>query len=65
MDSLYFKPEFSGNSEGDLEAHLLRNMDWKDIHIFAKHQQVRRFPLTLVGKAKLWYQSMHPYQGEN
>ena len=33
-----------------------------DTHNFAAGQRVQRFPLTLVGEARLGYQSIHPFQ---
>ena len=35
-----------------------------DTHNFAEGQRVQRFPLTLAGEAKLWYQSIHSFQGK-
>ena len=58
----YFKPEFSGKSEEDFGAHLLKTIDWMNIHNFQKDQRVRRFPLTLAGEARLWNQSIHSFQ---
>ena len=55
----HFKPEFSGKSEEDEEAQLLRN-DWMDIHQFQEGVKVQRFCLTLVGEARLWYESLRP-----
>ena len=45
-----FKHECSGMPENQ-ETHLLRTTDWVDTHNFAANQTVRRFPLTLPGKA--------------
>ena len=39
----YFKPEFSGKPEEDVEAHLLRTNDWMETHNFPNDQKVRRF----------------------
>ena len=54
----YFKPEFSGKPEEDAEAHLLRTSDWMETHNFPNDQQVRRFCLTLMGEARLWYETL-------
>ena len=54
----YFKPEFSGKPEEDAEAHLLRNNDWVETHNFPNDQKVRRFCLTLMGEARLWYETL-------
>ena len=53
----HFKPEFSGKPEEDAEAHLLRTSDWMETHNFPKVLKVQRFCLTLIGEARLWYQS--------
>ena len=39
----HFKPDFSGKPEEDVEAHLLRTMDWMTTHNFPEDQKVRRF----------------------
>ena len=26
-------------------------------------QRIQRFPLTIAGETRLWYQSIHPFQG--
>ena len=54
----HFKPEFSGKPEEDAEAHLLRTNKWMDTHQFQEGIQVQRFYLTLVGEARLWYESL-------
>ena len=54
----YFKPEFSGKRDEDVKAHLLRTNDWMDTHNFPNDQKVRRFCLTLTGKARLWYETI-------
>ena len=54
----YFKPEFSGKSEEDAEAHLLRTDDWMDTHNFPANEKVRRFCLTLMGETRLWYETL-------
>ena len=53
----YFKPEFSGKPEEDAEAHLLRTNDWMETHNFSNDQKVRRFCLTLMGEAWLWFET--------
>ena len=49
----YFKPEFAGKMDEDAEAHLLRTNDWVDMQNFPNDQKIRRFCLTLTGKARL------------
>ena len=55
----YFKPEFAGKPE-DAEAHLLRTTGWMDTHAFPEGVKVQWFCLTLVGEARLWYESLKP-----
>ena len=55
-----FKPEFSGKPEEDAEAHLLCSNDWMNAHCFDEDIKVQRFCLTLLGEARLWYQSLEP-----
>ena len=54
----HFKPEFSGKPEEDAEAPLLRTNDLMEAHNFPGDQKVRRFCLTLVGEARLWYETL-------
>ena len=56
----HFKPKYSGKSDKDAEAYLLRMNDWMDIHTFQDQVKVQRFCLTLVGEARLWYESLRP-----
>ena len=55
-----FKPEFSGKADEDAEAHLLHSNDWKNAHCFVNGVKVQRFCLTLLGEARLWFQSLEP-----
>ena len=57
----YFKPEFAGKPE-DVEARLLRTNDWMETHDFPEDTKVRRFCLTLMGEARLWYETLRPVQ---
>ena len=54
----YFKPEFSGKSDEDAEAHLLHTNDWDECTSF--YWRCQRFCLTLLGEARLWYYSLEP-----
>ena len=56
----HFKPEFSGRPEEDAEAHLLRTNEWMGTHEFPEGVKVQHFCLTLVGEARLWYESLRP-----
>ena len=56
----YFKPEFSGKPEEDVEVHPLRTNDWIETHNFPEVTKVQRFCLTLTGEARLWYESLRP-----
>ena len=58
----YFKPEFSGKTEEDAMAHLLKTNDWMETHNFLDDTKVRRFCLTLTGEARLWYESIRPIE---
>ena len=49
-----------GIPEEDAEAHLLCSNDWMDAHPFNEDTKVQRFCLTLLGEARLWYQSLEP-----
>ena len=52
------KPEFSGKPEEDAESHLLSTRDWMEAHNFPEGDKVRCFCLTLIGEARLWYESL-------
>ena len=58
LNWLHFKPEFSGESDDDAEAHLLRTNDCTETHAFPEVVKVQRFCLTLAGEARLWYKSL-------
>ena len=60
LNWLHFKPESSGKPEEDARACLLRMNDWMDIHQFQECVKVQRFCLTVVGEARLWYESQRP-----
>ena len=60
----HFKPEFAGKPEEDAEAYLLRTSHWMDTHDFPDNVKVQRFCLTLVGEARLWYESLRPINAE-
>ena len=52
------KPEFSGKPEEDAESHLLSTRDWMEAHNFPEGEKVTCFHVTLIGKARLWYESL-------
>ena len=54
------KPEFSGKPEEDAESHLLSTRDWMEAHNFPEGDKVSHFHLTLIGEARLWYESLAP-----
>ena len=54
----HFKPKYAGKPEEDAEAHLLRTNNWMDTHDFQDQVKIQRFCLTLVGEARLWYESL-------
>ena len=55
-----FKPEISGKPDKDAETHLLCSNDWMNAHDFIDGVKVQRFCLTLLGEARLWFQSLEP-----
>ena len=58
LNQSHCKPEFSGKPEEDAEEHLLGTNDWMDTDKFQEGVKVQRFCLTLVGEARLWYESL-------
>ena len=58
------KPEFSGKQEEDAESHLLSTRDWMEAHNFPKGEKVRCFKVTLIGEARLWYESLAPLDND-
>ena len=55
-----FKPEISGKPEEDAEAYLLCSNDWMNAHHFVDGVKVQKFCFTLLGEARLWFQSLEP-----
>ena len=55
----HFKPEFAGKPDKDAEAHLLCTNDWMGTHNFEENVRVQRFCLTLLGEARLWYETLN------
>ena len=56
----HFKPEVAGRPEEDVEAHILCTNDWMLTNNFLDDVKVQRFCLTLVGTARMWYESLTP-----
>ena len=54
----HFKTKYAGRPDEDAEAHLLSINDWMATHEFLEQVKVQRFCLTLVGEARLWYESL-------
>ena len=52
------KPEFSDKPEEDAESHLLSTRNWMEAHNFPEGEKVRHFCVTLIGEARLWYESL-------
>ena len=44
------------------EVHLLHSNDWMNAHHFVDGLKVQRFCLTLLGEARLWFQSLESYK---
>ena len=58
------KPEFSGKPKEDVESHLLSTRDWMEVHNFPEGEKVRCFRVTLIGEARLWYESLAPLDND-
>ena len=58
------KPEFSGKPD-NAEANLLCSNDWMNAHHFNNDVKVQRFCCTLLGEARLWYQSLRALRRHN
>ena len=58
------KLEFSGKPEEDAESHLLSTRDWMEAHNFPEGEKVKRFRVTLIGEARLWYESLAPLDND-
>ena len=54
------KLELSGKPEDDEESHLLSTRGWMEAHNFPEGDKLRHFCLTLIGEARLWYESLAP-----
>ena len=62
LNGSHFKPDFSGKPEEDAEVHLLGPNDWMTTHDFPDDHKVRRFCLTPLGEARLWYETLNAQQ---
>ena len=58
------KPEFSGKPEEDAESHFLSTRDWMEAHNFPEGEKVRHFRVTVIGEARLWYESLAPLDND-
>ena len=58
------KLEFSGKPEEDAESHLLSTTDWMEVHNFPEGEKVKHFRVTLIGEARLWYESLAPLDND-
>ena len=43
-----------------MEVHLFCTDDWMSTHNFNEEDKVQRFCLTLLGEARLWYETLNP-----
>ena len=57
----HFKPEFSGKSNEDAEAHLLHTNDRMNAYHFVEGVKVQRFCLTLLGKSLIMVSFIRAY----
>ena len=53
----HFKLESAGKPDKDAEVHLLRTNNWMETHGFPEGVKGQRFCSTLVGEARLLYES--------
>ena len=60
LNCSHFKLEFAGKPDEDAEVYLLMTNNWMDTHVFPEGIKVQRFYATLVGEARLWYESLRP-----
>ena len=60
----HFEPKYTGKPDEDAEAHLLRTNDWMNTHKFLDQVKVQGFCLTLIGEARLWYESLRPINAD-
>ena len=60
----HFNPKFADKPEEDAEAHLLRTNNWTDMHDFPDNVKVQIFWLTLIGEARLCFESLRPINAE-
>ena len=58
--SLFKSDFFWGRPQDDVEAYLLHTNDWMETHNFQQEEKMQRFCLTLIGEARLWYESLRP-----
>ena len=56
----HVKPAFAGKPEEDVETHLLCTNGWMRTHNFEEDAKAQRFCLTLLGEARLWYETLTP-----
>ena len=56
----HFKPEFAGKAEHDADSHLLHTTGLDGNPNIIEQVKVQTFCLTLVGEARLWYESLRP-----
>ena len=56
----HFRPKFTGKPEEDVEAHHLHINDWMSAHKFLGGVRIQRVCLTLIGEARLWFESLRP-----
>ena len=54
------KHEFAGKPEEDAESHLLSTRYWMEAYTFPNEVKVRCIHMTLIGEARLWYDSLPP-----
>ena len=58
----YFKPDFFRKTQRRCGSTLTERNDWMTTHDFPEDQKVRRFCLTILGEAMLWYETLNAPQ---
>ena len=48
----------------DILSKLDSTRDWMEVHNFPEGEKVRCFHVTLIGEARLWYESLAPLDND-
>ena len=58
LNWFHITPKFSGKTDEDAEAHLVRTADQMNIHPLAEGVKVQHFCLTSGREVRMWYKSL-------